>query len=158
MMVSVRVIHLLLLVTAIERVCSQDCAPPKTPDLKIILEDIIRAGNSDAAPNITLIDFKVVCSAYGKQQNLLRAVSVVVEYKCSGHASCPVAPGVEQIEFECISGRWSSSVLGATANIHSTNPEASLSTPTREDCSQCMSPELAREFSFITDSITHCVG
>ena len=153
------VVQLLLLVIAIEIGFSQDCTPPETKDLKILLEDIIGGGNSAATPNITLADFKVVCRSYGKQQDLLRAVSVVIEYICSGHDNCPVAaPALEQIDFECIRGQWSNSVLGMTANTRSTNPEASFTTTSREDCAQCIAPELAKKFSFITDSITHCRG
>ncbi|CAI8015997.1 Sushi, von Willebrand factor type A, EGF and pentraxin domain-containing protein 1, partial [Geodia barretti] len=43
-----------------------------------------------------------------------------------------------------------------TANTRSTNPEASFTTTSREDCAQCIAPELGEKFSFITDSITHC--
>ena len=123
--------------------------------------DIIIIGGVDSSastPSIMLSAFKVVCRVHGEQRDLLRAVSVVVEYSCSSNSNCPAATALEQIESECIRGQWSSSALGGTANIRSINPEANLKTNTRDDCSHCLSPQLASDFSLTTDSVTHCRG
>ena len=152
------VVQLLFVVTAIERSASQDCVPPSTTDLEIVLGLIIGGVDSAVTPNITLSDFKIVCRVHGEQRDLLRAVSVVVEYTCSSHANCPAATALEQIESECINGQWSSNELGSPANIRSTNPEANLATVTKGDCSHCISPQLASKFSLTTDNITHCRG
>ncbi|CAI8036485.1 CUB and sushi domain-containing protein 3, partial [Geodia barretti] len=84
--------------------------------------------------------------------------SVVVHYTCSGHNSCPPGTAVEQIESGCESGRWSNRVEGSTSFTRSQTTEASLSTTAREDCSACLSPELASELGITTDSVTHCVA
>ena len=136
---------------------SQDCTPPTAADLENVLKTIIGGANSTAVPVVT--DFQTVCRAYSKQKDLLRAVSVVVEYKCSGHENCPEGMVLEQIESECVNERWSSSVLGNNEGIRSTTTEASLTTPTRENCSLCLSPELANQMITTTiDVVTHCVG
>ncbi|CAI8041021.1 Sushi, von Willebrand factor type A, EGF and pentraxin domain-containing protein 1, partial [Geodia barretti] len=80
---------------------------------------------------------------------------------CTDHFNCQRGNGnvVEQIESGCESGQWSNRVEGSTEPtliVH--KPLSSLSTTAREDCSACVSPELASELGITTDSVTHCVA
>ena len=45
-------------------------------------------------------EFQTVCCAY-IQKDLLRAVSVVVEYKCACHENCPEGMVLEQMGRMC---------------------------------------------------------
>ena len=148
-----------MVATVTQRGFSKSCTLPKTGEIEKVIALIIGGGDG-APPDVTLSDYQTVCRAYDKQQDLARAVSVVVEYTCSGHASCPAGRVLEQIESECIAGQWTNSVLGSTAGVHSPtiDHEATLTTTTREDCSFCLSPYLASHRSLTTDIITHCVG
>ena len=81
----------------------------------------------------------MTCLAFGYQKDLYRAVSVVVEYTCSGNSNCPVGSVMEQIESECEDGDWClvSSVQGSVEDTRSQSPLADFSTEMREDCSFC---------------------
>ena len=137
-----------------------DCPEPQVTDLENVIALIIQAGDASGAPNITLLNSNVVCRAFGEQQGLLRGVSVVVEYTCTGHSDCQTDTVLEQIESGCPSGDWTNSVGGttATASIQSPLNGASLSTTAREDCARCFSEKLAEEQGPVTDPVTHCVG
>ena len=144
---------------------SQDCLPPTASDLEGVISTIISFGDA-APPTITVSDFNVVCQFFTQQEGLLRGVSAVVQYTCTGHSNCPSGTVVEQIESECGFGTdgvtvvWTNDVEGFTdpSLIRSQTADATLSTTTREDCSACISPELAGFVGATTDSITHCVG
>ena len=147
--------YLLLVTILLEKGVCQDCAQPTDKDLMRLLKD---GGNSTGEFNITLYYSQIVCRAYGRQKDLLRLVSVVVEYTCSGHKMCQRGTVLEQIESECIAGHWANTVLGSTDYVRSTATQASLTVAARDDCSFCLSPELAANKSLKTDSVTHCVG
>ena len=153
---------LLALFAVVERGSAQnnDCPEPQGTDLEDVIALIIQAGDASGAPNITLLNSNVVCRAFGEQQGLLRGVSVVVEYTCTGHSDCQTDTVVEQIESGCPSGNWTNSVGGTTATdfIRSPLNGASLSTTAREDCSRCFSEQLASDAGVSTDPVTHCVG
>ena len=141
----------------------QDCSYPTNKDLEDVIKKIITSQeeHSGSSTSVDVARFNVVCLAFGNQKDLYRAVSVVVEYMCSGNNNCPVAiPVVEQIESECDAGNWStvSSVQDSTDNTHSPVPEADFSTVVRENCSLCLSPVMAWKVSLTTDPGTHCVG
>ena len=55
---------------------------------------------------------------------------------------------------------WANDVEGSTdpSLIRSQPADATLSTTGREDCSACLSPQLANNVGATTDSVTHCVG
>ena len=140
---------------------SQDgCSSPSTGDLENVIATIILAGDSAAPPQITLSDSNIVCRAFSQQQDLLRVVSVVVEYTCTGHSNCQSGTVVEQIESGCQSGSWSNTVFGSSepTEIVSVPNGTTFSTPAREDCSFCLSPQLAGGQMITTDPVTHCVG
>ena len=139
----------------------QPCSPPTVSDLETVIAAIIQTGDASTVPNITIADFEVVCRAFSQKQDLLRGVSVVVQYTCSGHGNCPMGTATEQIESGCsTTGSWTNNVAGVTDPTHlrTTNPIATLSTPARDDCHSCFSQILAADFDFTTDNVTHCVG
>ena len=140
-------------------ICScQKCSLPTNNDLEEVIKDIIEVDDSSSTPNVNVTHFHPVCLAFDDVQDRYRAVSVLVEYTCSGHPNCPSGTVVEQIESECDNGVWSNVVRGSMDHTHSQTTEASFSTPTREDCSLCVSHELGASLSLVTDSVTHCVG
>ena len=149
----------MLIVAAVALISScQECLFPNHGDLENVIEAIIATGENPAAPTVTVLGFNEVCLAFGVERDRYRGVSVVVRYTCTGTAKCPQDTAEEQIESGCVNGAWSNIVEGSTDNTHSENNEANFSTATREDCSFCVSAELAPLYSLITDNITHCVG
>ena len=140
--------------------CELDCSFPTNDDLEVVIASIAIAGDSPSSPTVNVIRFHPVCLAFGEQQDRYRSVSVVVEYTCSGNANCPSGTAVEQIESGCDGEAWSNRVLGSTDNVRSVFTEANFTTTTREDCSYCLSPELAPTIGAPDniDSVTHCLG
>ena len=144
----------------------QYCSPPTTSDLEGVISIIISSGDAAAPPTINLMSFNVVCRSFTDRRSLLRGVSAVVQYTCTGHSNCPSGTVVEQIESECgfgtdgVTVMWTNDVEGSTdpSLIRSQPADATLSTTTREDCSACLSPQLANNVGATTDSVTHCVG
>ena len=140
----------------------QDCSPPTASDLETVLAAIIQSGDASTDPNITIADFEVVCRAFSQQEDLLRGVSVVVEYTCDDHANCPMGTVTEQIESGCSSGSWINRVAGTTdpTRLRTASPTANLSTTARDDCRSCLSELLADDAGagVTTDPVTHCVG
>ena len=134
------------------------CSYPNSTELENVIAAITSSGDDAAEPTITLLDFNPVCRSFTDQRDLLRGVSVVVQYTCSGHFNCRSGTVVEQIESGCEGGQWSNRVEGSTSFTRSQTTEASLSTTAREDCSACVSPELASSLGVTTDSVTHCGG
>ena len=149
-----------LVVAVVAGICScQDCSFPTNDDLEEVIANVIRSGDSPTPPTVTVARFHPVCLAFGAQQDRYRLVSVVVEYTCSGNTNCLSGTAVEQIESECDSGVWSNTVQGSTENTRSVPPDASFNTTTREDCSFCLTAELANNIiSVTTNNVTHCVG
>ena len=148
-----------LVVAVVAGICScQDCSFPTNGDLEQVITDIIQFGDSSSIPTVTVARFHPVCLAFGQQQDRYRLVSVVVEYTCSGNTNCPSDTAVEQIESECINGAWSNIVQSSALDTRSVPPDASFNTTTRENCSFCLSPELADGMGATTDTVTHCVG
>ena len=150
-----------LVVATVAGICScQMCTLPTSGDLEDVITNIFQADDSVTTPNVDVMSFHPVCLAFDDVQDHYRAVSVLVEYTCSGHSSCPSGAAVEQIESECSSGVWSNTVRGSPEFTRSTTPEASFSTSTRQDCVFCVSPDLVEQagLSLSPDSVTHCVG
>ena len=137
-----------------------ECASPTNTQLQDVIGSIIEGGDNSGTAVVELMDYRLVCRAFGQQQSLLRLVSVVVQYSCTGHANCPSGTATEQIETGCVNGQWDNDVRGSSTDIRSETTEASLSTVTRDDCSFCLSPELvaANNIPNPADSVTHCVG
>ena len=138
--------------------CQEECSFPTNDDLERVIAEIIETGDGLTDADVNVMRFHPVCLAFGQQQNHYRFVSVVVEYTCSGISNCPSGTAVEQIESECVSGVWSNEVEGNTDNTRSTTTEANFTTTTRENCSFCLSTELADILGPTTHSVTHCVG
>ena len=148
-----------LVVATVAGICScQMCTLPTNGDLEDVIREIIEADDSSSTPNVNVMSFHPVCLAFDDIQDHYRAVSVLVEYSCTGNPSCPSGTAVEQIESECSNGEWSNTVRSSTEFTRSTTTEASFSTSTRQDCAFCVSPELGDVLSLTTDSVTHCVG
>ena len=138
----------------------QQCFPPEVEDLEGVVASIVQIGDGSQMPVVDLTSFNVVCRAYSSQEGLLRYVSVVVNYTCTGHSNCPPDTAVEQIESGCQGGSWTDTVSGSSepSEIRTQTPEADLSTTARDDCSVCFSPLLATDQGATTDPVTHCVG
>ena len=154
-------LNLVLVVATVVGICScQSCTLPTSGDLEDVIANIIEADDSSSTPNVNVMSFHPVCLAFDDVQDRYRAVSVLVEYICTGNPSCPSGTAVEQIESECSNGVWSNVVQGSSELTRSQTPEASFSTSTRQDCAFCVSPELDMrdELSFAPDSVTHCAG
>ena len=152
-------LNLVLVAATVAGICScQTCIIPTNEDLQDVIEEIFRAEDASSTPTVTVIRFHPVCLALDDVQDRYRAVSVLVEYTCTGNPSCPSGTVVEQIESQCDNGEWSNVVLGSTEFTRSQTTEASFSTSTREVCLFCVSPELEPFIAYITDSVTHCVG
>ena len=150
-----------LVVATVAGICScQSCTLPTNEDLEDVIREIIEADDSSSTPNVNVMSIHPVCLAFDDVQDHYRAVSVLVEYSCTGNPSCPSGTVVEQIESECSNGEWSNVVRGSPEFTRSQTTEASVSTSTREDCAFCVSPELDVEamLSLSPDSVTHCVG
>ena len=166
-MLGAKFATLLLVAAVIGTSYSQECELPTASDLEGVIPSIIQAGDAAAPPAINLIKFHFVCRSFTEEQDRLRGVSVVVQYTCTGHSNCPsgsaTVPGVvEQMEFGCVGGQWTNDVEGISDSnlIRSQNTQATVSTTTRDNCSGCLSPELASNLggSVTTDSVTHCLG
>ena len=139
--------------------CQMDCAFPSDDDIGSVISDIIAIGDSPSTPTIAVLDFQVLCLAYSEERNRSTFFSVLVHYTCVGNTNSPAGTAVEQIESECKNGKWSNTVFGSTINTRRTNPTAVLVTPTREDCSACLSTTLASVLgSSAPDPNTHCLG
>ena len=157
---QLKVVKILLLAT-LAGICScESCTLPTTEDLEDVIADIIEADDSSSTPTVNVMSFHPVCLAFDDVQDRYRAVSVLVEYRCTGNPSCPSGTVVEQIESECSNGVWSNTVQGSPEFTRSPTPEANFSTSTRQDCAFCVSPELVKEapLSLSPDNVTHCVG
>ena len=152
----------LTLAVVVGIVYSQDCSPPTASDLETVLAAIFQSGDASTNTVITITDFEVVCRAFSQQEDLLRGVSVVVEYTCDDNSNCPMGTVTEQIESGCSSGIWTNRVAGTTdpTRLRTTSPTATLSTTARDDCSFCLSDLLADDAGagVTTDPVTHCVG
>jgi hypothetical protein len=162
-MLGKKLVALLLVAVVVGSGYSQFCTIPTKESLKFDLMDtviplIIQAGDAAAAPTVDVFDLRIVCLRFSDQQDLLRGLSVVVHYTCSGHSNCRSGTVVEQIESGCESGQWTNRVEGSTSLTRSESTEANLSTTARDDCSACVSPELASELGVTTDGVTHCVA
>ena len=150
-----------LVVAIVAGICScQMCTLPTSGDLEDVIRDIIEESDSATTPNVDVMSIHPVCLALDDVQGRYRAVSVIVEYTCSGNTRCPSGTAVEQIESECDDGTWSYIVQSSPEFTRSPTPEANFSTSTRQDCVYCVSPELdvAAALSLSPDSVTHCVG
>lgn len=153
-MMPLKVVKILLLATVIGICSGQDCSLPNNYDLEVVIKDIF----NESKPLIDVLSFHPVCLAFGEVQNRYRAVSVVVNYTCSGASTCSSGISEEQIESDCVAGVWSNMVLGVTQNNRSQNPQASFTTTARENCAFCASPDHELIDFFSPDSVTHCVG
>lgn len=139
--------------------CQRDCPEITRADLEKILAEIIRLDAEETTINVT--DFHPVCLAYSRERERYRYVSVVVEYTCRGSEDCPtISPAVEQIESQCIDGVWNRTAISSAQHTRTVSPAANFLTPTRSNCSFCLSPELitALALTYTADNTTHCVG
>ena len=150
-----------LVVATVAGICScQKCTLPTSGDLEDVIINTLQSDDSASTPNVNVMSIHPVCLALDDVQDRYRAVSVLVEYTCSGLTSCPSGTVVEQIESECDNGIWSNTVQGSPEFTRSETTEASVSTSTRQDCVFCVSPDLVKEakLSLSPDNVTHCVG
>ena len=142
--------------------CQLDCDLPMDSDIANVIGLVIRSGENPQQPQITLVSVRHVCRAFSEESGRYRFVSVLVEYMCEGNANCPTGTATEQFETGCLNGNWSNNVRGSNTNIRTQNPTATFSTTLREDCSFCISPELAPTVgvpaAFAPDTDHHCVG
>ena len=141
--------------------CQRDCAFPTNSDLEVVITGIIETGDSPATPVINVVRYHPLCLAFSRERDRYRAVSVLVEYTCTGNTNCQGDMLLEQIESECDSGVWSNAVLGNNEHLRRRDPVSTFSTNTREDCSFCVSPTLANVLiippSYFPDDVHHCI-
>ena len=137
-----------------------DCALPTGSEIETVLIDIIAVGDSSSTPDIDVISFTPRCLAVSEQRDRYRAISILVNYTCTGNTLCPDGDiGEEQIESDCVNGVWSNVVLGGTDFTRDATPEdAPASDPTRRDCAFCASPDLAMANGIQSDDVYHCIG
>ena len=138
--------------------CQRDCAFPTDDNVESVISLIFPTADSPTTPAVNVLEFQPLCLAHSQQRNRYRYFSVLVRYTCAGNANCPPGTALEQIDSQCINGEWSNSVQGSIVNSRRTDPTATLSTTTREDCQFCFSTDLAGTLSLTTDDVTHCVG
>ena len=157
-MISAVNFAVLLLVASLAR-GQLDCAYPTRTDLASVIQNTLRSGDAASYHDIIVTAFRPLCLAYSAQKYRYRGISVLVNYTCR---TCPRGgSAIEQFESECEDGRWSNRILGTfSAGSRTTAPTASFSTPLREDCAFCFSPELGRVVGAPTvpDAVTHCAG
>ena len=142
--------------------CSEMCTFPAAADVQGVVKEMIKLGDNSTEPTINVETFHTLCRAFDEIEDHLRFVSLWVRYTCTGSPNCPLGRLPEQIESECIDGSWHYVVWDTPEYSRSQTTEASLSTPTREDCAFCVSPELLirtdQSEHHELDSITHCIG
>ena len=155
-----KALKVLLVAVVVGLSFQQSCVFPDNDDLENVISEVLQSGDSGALPSMNVLQFHPVCLAFGEQEGQYRLFSVVVQYSCTGHTSCPLDTAVEQIESQCNGGQWSNQVLGSPLNTREQSPEANFTTGTRRDCSFCLSPALveAESIPATSDNITHCVG
>ena len=124
-----------------------------------LVEDAFRATSGEPTPiTVQVHASHIVCLRSGRTRDTFSGVSVIVNYTCIGPLSiseCTGNPTLSQFEFECADTSWSASVGGSAANIITTPPDGSFSTPRRSDCGVCVSPMRA-SFSGLTNNSQHC--
>ena len=138
-----------------------DCAFPTRNDLTSVIQSYLRSGDASSLHDINVTASRPLCLAHSAQRHRYRGISVLVEYTCRGPATCPGdgGPIVWQLDAACVDGEWSNRILGSTSDFPTTSPAANFSTPLREDCAFCLSPELAGDIGApLTDTKTHCLG
>ena len=139
---------------------AMDCALPTGSEIEAVLRELIAVGDSASTPDINVISFTPRCLAVSEQRDRYRAISILVNYTCTGNPLCPAGGGEEQIESDCVNGVWGNEVLGGASDLtRDTTPEdAPASVPTRQDCAFCASPDLAMTNGIQSDDVYHCVG
>ena len=123
-----------------------------------LIGDAFRAISGDPSPILVQVHAAhIVCLRSGQTRDRFSGVSIIVNYTCTGPPTeCTGSPSLSQFEFECTSSTtWSASVSGSAANIVTTPPDGSFSTPRRSDCGVCVSP-MRGVFSGITNNSQHC--
>ena len=122
-----------------------------------LVVDAFEATSGDPSPIFVQVHAAhIVCLRSGQTRDRFSGVSVIVNYTCTGPPTeCTGSPTLSQFEFECIRTNWSASVDGSAAEIITTPPDGSFSTPRRSDCGVCISPMRA-PFSGITNNSQHC--
>ena len=137
-----------------------DCALPTGSEIEAVLRELIAVGDSASTPDINVISFTPRCLAVSEQRDRYRAISILVNYTCTGNTLCPAGgTGEEQIESQCVNGFWSHVVFGSAEFTRDATPEdAPASVPTRRDCAFCASLALAMANGIQSDDVYHCVG
>ena len=143
---------------------------PTLPD-PTILENLIRnsiAGSEGSSPPASLAvnvrKFNYVCLVSGVFRDTFKRLSVVVSYDCSGSTLCPSASPVSQFDFTCNSeGLWEDDIFGTSDFSRRDTADASLTTPSRTNCSFCIAPShpvltFVAGISLPYDETTHCIG
>ena len=153
-----------LIIATLVGICSSSemCTFPATADVQGVIKEMIKLGDNSTEPTINVMVFHPLCRAFDEIEDRLRFVSLWVRYTCTGNSNCPLGQLPEQIDSECIDGSWHYVVWNTPQYSRSQNTEASFSTPTREDCAFCVSPELLiitdQSEHHELDSITHCIS
>ena len=131
----------------------------------MIIEYFKVSEDTSSTPTVDhdVMSFHPVCLALNDVQDHYHAVSVLMEYTCSGHT-------MEQIVSECGNGECCIVYSWVPQNLLALKTtEANFSTSTTEDCAFCVSFELG-DLIFLFSlalfmiipgwdySVTHCVG
>ena len=139
---------------------AMDCAFPTGSEIQAVLRELIEVGESPSPATIDVISITPRCLAASQQRDRYRAISVLVNYTCTGNILCPDGDrGEEQIESDCVNGEWIHTVFGSADLTRDATPEdVPASVPTRRDCAFCVSPALAVVVGLQSDDVYHCVG
>ena len=122
-----------------------------------LVGDALRAASGDPIPTTVQVHAAhIVCLRSGRTRNMYSGSSIIINYTCIGGGfECTGNPTLSQFDFECVGSNWSASVGGSSANIITTPPDGSFSTPLKEDCGVCVSP-MRTSFGHITNNEQHC--
>ena len=159
---------ILISVLSFARAQFADCPPLSETDLEAmnalsttgLVGAAFQAVSGNPSPvNVQVHDSRIVCLSSGRTRDMFSGVSVVVNYTCTGAPSeCTGDPILSQFEFECVANpdRWNPSAdSSSVADIITTPPNGTLSTPLRTDCIVCISPARPA-FATITNNEQHC--
>ena len=159
---------ILISVLSFARAQFADCPPLSETDLGAmnalsttgLVGAAFQAVSGNPSPvNVQVHDSRIVCLSSGRTRDMFSGVSVVVNYTCTGAPSeCTGDPILSQFEFECVANpdRWNPSAdSSSVADIITTPPNGTLSTPLRTDCIVCISPARPA-FATITNNEQHC--
>ena len=147
--------------------CQDSCEKITTGDLGMsnmldntgLVATVLIQGENQTV-NVSILDMNIVCEArYNMMQDRYKYTSVVVLFDRTRQGSdgnVSVTTDLEQFDFECVNGTWSSN---NSITTRTTDPIANLSSTLDPDCQQCINPNNTEAESLHDrlNNVTHCV-